>query len=81
MKNGPASGASGSRLRPLRKLPTSWRKAFLNPVEAEGAKARPGTQLTTTGCPPGQEALALGDASWASLQLDRWASAPLQLTE
>lgn len=57
---------------------TSCRKAFLNPVMAVGAKALPGTQLTTTGCPPGQVPL---DSSCPSLQLDRWASFPVQLTE
>lgn len=60
---------------------TSCLKAFLNPVMDVGAKARPGTQLTTTGSPPAQEPLDFRVDIWPSLQLDRWASFPVQLTE
>lgn len=60
---------------------TSCLKAFLKPVRLDGAKARPGTQLTTTGSPLSQVPLDLSDSTWPSLQLDRWASFPVQLTE
>lgn len=45
-----------------------------------GANALPGTQLTTTGSPPAQVPLVFIVATWPSLQLDRWASLPVQLT-
>lgn len=60
---------------------TSCLKAFLNPDMGVGAKALPGTQLTTTGSPPSQVPLDLTDVTWPSLQLDRWASLPVQFTE
>ncbi|MEQ2176558.1 hypothetical protein GOODEAATRI_029155, partial [Goodea atripinnis] len=45
-----------------------------------GAKALPGTQLTTTGIPPAH--VSLDNAKICpSLQLDKWASLPVQLTE
>lgn len=67
--------------RPLQGLLTSGLKAFLKPVRLLGAKALPGTQLTTTGRPPSQLPLDLSATSWPSRQLDRWASFPVQLTE
>lgn len=60
---------------------TSCLKAFLNPVMGVGEKALPGTQLTTTGSPPAQVPLDFGDGACPSLQLDKWASMPVQLTE
>lgn len=59
---------------------TSCLKAFLNPVMDAGAKARPGTQLTTTGSPSAQVPLVFSSAARPSLQLDKWASLPVQLT-
>lgn len=52
-------------------LLTSGLKAFLKPVMLLGAKARPGTQLTTTGRPPSQLLFDLSATSWPSRQLDR----------
>lgn len=60
---------------------TSSRKAFLNPVMDVAAKALPGTQLTTTGSPPSQVSLDFSAVAWPSLQLDKWASFPVQFTE
>lgn len=60
---------------------TSCRKAFLNPVMSVGAKSLPGTQLTTTGNPLGQVPLDFSSTAWPSLQLDKCASLPVQLTE
>lgn len=68
-------------LKYVRDIFTSCLNAFLNPVMGAGAKALPGTQLTTTGNPPAQVPLDFSDVAWPSLQLDKWASLPVQFIE
>lgn len=60
---------------------TSSLYAFLKPMLTLGAKVRPGTQLTTTGMPFSQVRLPFICISRPTLQSDRSASLPVQLTE